>query len=87
MNPERFKVLAAHAKWFTARFGVAGPEHYLFPFGKPMPSDPTKPISDISSAWDASGDASGVRCRLHDLRHTAATKMAEAAFQSPLCWR
>lgn len=78
MNPELFKVLSAHAKWFTARFGIAGPEQYLFPFGKPMPRDPTKPITDISSAWDALRDASGVRCRLHDLRHTAATKMAEA---------
>ena len=78
MNQELFEVFTAHAAWFTNRFGAAEPEHYLFPFGKPTPSDPTQPITDISSAWDALRDKAGVKCRLHDLRHTAATKMAEA---------
>jgi integrase len=78
MNQDLFEVFTAHAAWFTSRFGAAVPEHYLFPFGKPMPSDPTQPITDISSAWDALRDKAGVKCRLHDLRHTAATKMAEA---------
>lgn len=49
-----------------------------FPFGKPQPSDPTRPITNISSAWNALRKAAGVQCRLRDLRHTAATKMAEA---------
>jgi integrase len=78
MNPELFDVLSAHAAWFTKRFETTDPEHYLFPFGKPMPQDPTKHITDITSAWDALRGASGIRCRLHDLRHTAATKLAEA---------
>jgi hypothetical protein len=39
--------------WFTERFGQAQPEQYLFPFGKPTPSDPTKPITDVSGAWAA----------------------------------
>ena len=54
------------------------PEYYLFPFGKPTPSDPAKPITDITGAWEALRKRTGVQCRLHDLRHTAATKMAEA---------
>ncbi len=66
------------AFWFTKRFGQAEPWHYLFPFGKPTPQDPSKPITDVSGAWKALRKASGVQCRLHDLRHTAATKMAEA---------
>jgi integrase len=78
MNAELFNVLSARADWFTLRFGETRPEHYLFPFGKPTPSDPTKPITDISGAWDALRKRAGVRCRLHDLRHTVATKMAEA---------
>jgi integrase len=57
-----FAVLSAHAD----------------PFGKPTPSDPAKPIPDITGAWDALRKRAGVQCRLHDLRHTAATKMAEA---------
>jgi hypothetical protein len=31
-----------------------------------------------TSAWEALLKRSGVECRFHDLRHTAATKMAEA---------
>ncbi len=78
MNGDLFAVLSAHADWFTERFGETRPEHYLFPFGKPTPSDPTKPITDITGAWDALRKRARVQCRLHDLRHTAATKMAEA---------
>ena len=82
MNQELFEVLSAHAAWcterFSKRFGPTLPEHYLFPFGKPMPDDPARPITDISSAWDALREEAKVSCRLHDLRHTAATKMAEA---------
>ena len=78
MNTELFDVLAAHADWFTNRFGETRPEHYLFPWCKPTPRDPTKPITDITGAWDALRKRAGVSCRLHDLRHTAITKMAEA---------
>jgi len=78
MNAELFALLSLHADWFTGRFGETKPEHYLFPSGKPTPSDPTKPITDITGAWDALRERAEVQCRLHDLRHTAATKMAEA---------
>ena len=59
-------------------FGATVPEHYLFPAGSPQPNDPTKHAGDISSAWDALRDRADVRCRIHDLRHTVAIKMAEA---------
>jgi integrase len=78
MNGDLFAVLSTHAAWFTQRFGETNPDHYLFPFGKPTPSDPTRPITDISGSWDALRKKAKVKCRLHDLRHTAATKMAEA---------
>ncbi|HYI92239.1 MAG TPA: site-specific integrase, partial [Bryobacteraceae bacterium] len=77
MNVELFGVLSLHARWFSNRFGEARPELYLFPFGKPTPNDPTRCITDVSSAWDALRKRANVKCRLHDLRHTAATKMAE----------
>ncbi|MSV27182.1 MAG: hypothetical protein EXQ52_00310, partial [Bryobacterales bacterium] len=52
---------------------------YLFPFGKPTPNDPTKPTTTMKTAWGTLRKRAGVNCRLHDLRHTAATKMAEAS--------
>lgn len=78
MNAQLFAVLTAHAEWFTGRFSDTRPEYYLFPFGKPTPNDPARPITDITGAWEALRKRAGVHCRLHDLRHTAATKMAEA---------
>jgi integrase len=78
MSFQLFEVLTAHAEWFTERFGDTRPEFHLFPFGKPTPSDPTRSITDITGAWEGLRKRAGVRCRLHDLRHTAATKLAEA---------
>jgi integrase len=43
-----------------------------------MPSDPTRPNGDVTTARDAMRKRAKIRCRLHDLRHTAATKMAQA---------
>ena len=78
INAELFDVFSTHANWFVERFGEVKPEYYLFPFGKPTPSDPAQPITDVTGAWNALRKRAGVQCRLHDLRHTAATKMAEA---------
>jgi Phage integrase family len=77
MNNDLFVLLSAHAAWFTAKFGETRPEWYLFPFGSGA-DDPTRPAKALSTAWDNIRKDSGVSCRLHDLRHTALTKMAEA---------
>src|SRR5205814_3677331 len=69
---------SAHSDWFNHRFGEALPGFHLFPFGKPSPSDPTRPTTTMKTAWATLRKRAGVNCRLHDLRHTAATKMAEA---------
>jgi integrase len=74
MNVELFGVLSMHAQWFTSRFGETRPDLYLFPFGKPTPNDPTRCLTDITGAWDALRKRANVDCRMHDLRHTAATK-------------
>ena len=78
MNADLLKALAAHAQWFTEKFGEAKREHYLFPYGKPAPTDPTRPTTTLKTAWASLREKAKVDCRLHDLRHTAATKMAEA---------
>jgi integrase len=52
MNQQLFDVLSTHAAWFTGRFGTNEPGQYQFPFDKPVPHDPTRPITYISSVWD-----------------------------------
>jgi integrase len=78
MNQELAEVLSMHAAWFTARFRATNEADYLFPWGSPFPTDPTRPTTTIKTAWENLRAKAGVSCRLHDLRHTAATKMAEA---------
>ena len=72
------EILTGHAGWFTERFGETRQEFHLFPFGKPTPTDPTRPTTTMKTAWATIRGRAGVACRLHDLRHTATTKMAEA---------
>ncbi len=78
MNDDLLSLLSVHAQWFTQKFGSVRPEHYLFPFGKPQPTDPSRPTTTLKTAWGSIRTEANVSCRLHDLRHTALTKMAEA---------
>jgi len=84
MNADMVTVLEEHTRWYRRKIGDIKPEWYVFPSrertakGQPRPLNPTKPIGDITSAWDTLRERCGVQCRFHDLRHTAATKMAEA---------
>jgi len=78
MNDDLFEVLCGHAKWFTHRFGATKPEYFVFPYGSPLPCDPTRPSVELKTAWDSIRRTADVGCRWHDLRHTVCTKMAEA---------
>jgi integrase len=78
MNEDLYQVLCAHAKWFTDRFGATKPEYFVFPYGSPVPSDPSRPSVELKTAWETIRKAATVSCRWHDLRHTVCTKMAEA---------
>jgi integrase len=77
INDDLAIILAAHRLWFTETFGEPLADHYLFPWGKPVPSDPTRRTTDITYGWDQLRTDTGVSCRLHDLRHTFATRLAE----------
>ncbi|MGI8745976.1 MAG: tyrosine-type recombinase/integrase [Bryobacteraceae bacterium] len=78
MNADLFSAVTTHATWFANRFEAIKPELYLFPFGKPTPNDATRPTTTMKTSWATIRKRAGLDCRLHDLRHTAATKMAEA---------
>jgi integrase len=40
--------------------------------------DPTRPVTSLKTAWITVRDKAKVTCRLHDLRHSFCTKLAEA---------
>lgn len=79
MRPMLEVTLSTHASWYAATFGPLSPEWYVFPFcNRSKPIDPTRPVTSLKTAWGSIRKAAGVRCRIHDLRHTVCTKMAEA---------
>jgi integrase len=77
INDDLSPILAAHRVWFIEKFGEPHPDRYLFPWGKPVPSDPTRHATDVTWGWDELRKDTKVFCRLHDLRHTFATHLAE----------
>ena len=85
LNERAFQAMVTWARLFPDR----KPDHYVFPserYGFPTndrtpcvySSDPTRPTTGVQEAWQRAKKRSGVRCRLHDLRHTACTRMLEA---------
>ena len=71
--------LELHASRYARWFGPIKPDWYVFPASnRRRPVDPGRPVGSLKRAWEAVGRAAGVNCRLHDLRHTFCTKLAEA---------
>ena len=68
----------AHSKWYLKEFGETRPEWYVFPFGKPQPTDPTRPATSFKTVWAAIKKDAGVTGRWHDNRHTFITDLAES---------
>jgi site-specific recombinase XerD len=70
--------LEAHAAWYIRRFGECKPEWYVFPAGKGLPNDPTRPVTTLKTAWTKVRDEAKVVGRWHDNRHTLVTELAES---------
>src|SRR5690242_7363597 len=70
------------APFSNTRAGLASggtrPQYYLLPAGERWPSDPTRPTTSFKTAWGNLRTEANVQCRIHDLRHTALTKLAES---------
>jgi integrase len=79
MNADLVSTLSAQVAWLKARFGAEpNADWCLFPFSNRIrPVDPMRPATTIKTTWESVRRAAQVRCRFHDLRHTALTKMAE----------
>jgi len=78
LNEIAIAALEKHAAWYTKRFGSCNPEWFVFPFGRPLPTDPTRPITTFKTAWTKARKEAGVKGRWHDNRHTVVTELAES---------
>jgi integrase len=85
LNQRALEVLKMWATQFPSREG----EHYVFPAEKygaagdvfeatAYATDPTRPIASIKEAWESAKKRAGVKCRFHDLKHTAVSRMLDA---------
>lgn len=77
INDDLAHVLATHRAWFVERFGELLPDHFVFPWGPGEPMDPMRHAAQLKRSWVELRKRASVSCRLHDLRHTFATGMAE----------
>jgi Phage integrase family len=71
-------VLLEYVEWYKDKFGETKPEWYVFPWGKPRPSDPTRPVTTLKTSWTNVRDNAEVTVRWHDNRHTMVTELAES---------
>jgi integrase len=78
LNSALLGAMVEYAKWYTERFGTIQPEWYVFPFGKPRPRDPTRPMVTLKTSWNNVRKKAGVTGRWHDNRHTLITDLAES---------
>jgi len=51
LNSVLHEALSAYSKWYTERVGEMRSEWYVFPFGKPRPHDPARPVTTLKAAW------------------------------------
>jgi integrase len=78
LNSTLHEALVEYADWYTERFGEVRSEWYIFPFGKPRPNDPTRPVTTLKTAWKNLRLKAEVTGRWHDNRHTLITDLAES---------
>ena len=78
LNSSLLPVLREYAVWYKEKFGETRPEWYVFPFGRPRPTDPSRPITTFKTAWRNVRKNAKVTGRWHDNRHTLITDLAES---------
>jgi uncharacterized protein YjiS (DUF1127 family) len=77
--PPRFRLETHFAAYPKKDRRETRPEWYIFPFGKPQHTDPTRPVTTFKTARRQAKAAPGVNRRWHDNRHTFVTDLAEAS--------
>ena len=69
--------IPAHYVFPSERYGLDGEEGYKSRAVAVWNRNPEKPIGSWKVAWGACRRLSGVECRLHDLRHTFVSRLAD----------
>ena len=78
LNSDLRESIHQYAVWYRERFAETRTEWYVFPFGSPRPSDPTRPVTTLKTSWANVRRNAGVVGRWHDNRHTLITELAES---------
>jgi integrase len=78
LNSLALEAIKDHVRWYKEKFNRLEPEWYVFPFGKPQPTDPTRPCTTFKTVWTKIRADAGVNGRWHDSRHTLITELAES---------
>lgn len=88
MNADLQQLLLAFAAWHDQHCGGVESDQYLFPFRLVRGRyDSARRMLSIRKAWESVMDVAGVSFRIHDLRHTACSKMAEVGVSEFACCR
>ena len=87
INDDLASILAAHRAWFLKEFGEPAPDHHLFPWGKPVPSDPTRHATDITWGWDELRKDTRSRAAFTTSGIPSPPSLLRTAFPSPPCSR
>jgi integrase len=78
LNSDALSAMVEHSKWYLKKFGETRPEWYVFPFGKPQPTDPKRGVTTFKTVWGLILKQCGIAGRWHDNRHTFVTDLAES---------
>jgi len=78
LNSLALEALKTYSVWYLEKFKHLKPEWFVFPAGKPQPTDPTKPCTSFKTVWRKIRETAGVKGRWHDNRHTFITGLAES---------
>ena len=78
LNSAVMEMLEDYRAWYRYKFHDLRPEWYVFPFGNPHPSDPTRHVTTFKTAWNNLRKKTKIVGRWHDQRHTLITDLAES---------
>jgi integrase len=69
-----------HFVFATERYGFSGDDERPHVHG----CNPNQPLGSLKEAWESAKAKSGVKCRFHDLRHSACTRLVERGVPLPV---